>query len=63
MVPGIATTLFTANLIGIAFARSLHYQFYSWYFHMLPYLAWRTDLPVLLRYAPDDVQHLDAVGR
>uniref|UniRef100_A0A915E9J8 dolichyl-P-Man:Man5GlcNAc2-PP-dolichol alpha-1,3-mannosyltransferase n=1 Tax=Ditylenchus dipsaci TaxID=166011 RepID=A0A915E9J8_9BILA len=30
--------LFTANLIGIAFARSLHYQFYSWYYHSLSYL-------------------------
>ncbi|CAJ0566571.1 unnamed protein product, partial [Mesorhabditis spiculigera] len=30
--------LFTANLIGIACARSLHYQFYSWYYHQLPLL-------------------------
>ncbi|KAL6772032.1 hypothetical protein ACKKBG_A28705 [Auxenochlorella protothecoides x Auxenochlorella symbiontica] len=37
--------LFTANLAGILSARSLHYQFYSWYFHMLPYLLLRTRLP------------------
>lgn len=30
---------FVANLIGICCARSLHYQFYSWYFHSLLYLV------------------------
>ncbi|KAJ7632501.1 glycosyltransferase family 58 protein [Roridomyces roridus] len=42
----IATLFFTSNLIGIIFARSLHYQFYSWYAQQLPFLAWRTRLPV-----------------
>ena len=32
--------LFTANLIGMTFARSLHYQFHAWYFHQLPLLAY-----------------------
>lgn len=32
--------LFTANVIGIAFSRSLHYQFYVWYYHTLCYLVW-----------------------
>ncbi|CAJ0960382.1 unnamed protein product, partial [Mesorhabditis belari] len=38
---GVADTMFamfTCNLIGIACARSLHYQFYSWYYHQLPFL-------------------------
>lgn len=30
---------FVTNLIGMTFARSLHYQFYSWYFHSLLYLV------------------------
>jgi alpha-1,3-mannosyltransferase len=41
--------LFTVNLIGVACARSLHYQFYSWYFHTLPWLLWSTTLPVAAR--------------
>jgi alpha-1,3-mannosyltransferase len=41
----IILVVFTSNFIGVAFARSLHYQFYSWYFHSLPYLLWSTRLP------------------
>ena len=32
--------LFTANLAGMVFARSLHFQFYVWYFFTLPFLLW-----------------------
>ena len=33
--------LFTATFIGVLCARSLHYQFYTWYYHMKPYLLWQ----------------------
>lgn len=40
--PGhVATVMLESNLIGIVFARSLHYQFYAWYVHSLPFLVWR----------------------
>ncbi|XP_054804253.1 dol-P-Man:Man(5)GlcNAc(2)-PP-Dol alpha-1,3-mannosyltransferase isoform X2 [Prosopis cineraria] len=45
----IMTTMFVGNFIGIVCARSLHYQFYSWYFHSLPYLLWRTNYSTLTR--------------
>ncbi|XP_035538681.1 dol-P-Man:Man(5)GlcNAc(2)-PP-Dol alpha-1,3-mannosyltransferase-like [Juglans regia] len=45
----IVTTMFVGNFIGIFCARSLHYQFYSWYFYSLPYLLWCTPFPTLLR--------------
>ncbi|CAK9785734.1 ALG3-domain-containing protein [Cutaneotrichosporon oleaginosum] len=32
--------LFSSNLIGMACARSLHYQFHTWYFHQLPFLLY-----------------------
>ncbi|KAL5964658.1 Dol-P-Man:Man 5 GlcNAc 2 PP-Dol alpha-13-mannosyltransferase [Taenia solium] len=32
--------LFVSNFIGIAFSRSLHYQFYVWYYHSIPFILW-----------------------
>jgi len=40
----IATCMLESNLIGIVFARSMHYQFYVWYVHALPFLVWRGTL-------------------
>jgi hypothetical protein len=37
----VALVLFTCNMVGITFARSIHYQFYCWYFHTLAYLCHR----------------------
>ncbi|UZJ52303.1 hypothetical protein CBS101457_001623 [Exobasidium rhododendri] len=45
----IVTSLFTSNLIGITFSRSLHYQFYSWYAHQIPLLLYLSSLPRLLK--------------
>jgi len=33
-------TMFVSNYIGVMFARTLHYQFYCWYFYSLPFLHW-----------------------
>ncbi|GMH32259.1 hypothetical protein BSKO_00093 [Bryopsis sp. KO-2023] len=41
--------VFTGNFLGILFSRSLHYQFYSWYFFSIPFLLWQTTFPTPLR--------------
>ncbi|GJE95191.1 glycosyltransferase family 58 protein [Phanerochaete sordida] len=47
----VVTVLFTSNLIGMLFARSLHYQFYAWYASQIPFLLWRTPYPLPLKLA------------
>jgi ALG3 protein len=43
--------VWTGNFIGIVCARTLHYQFYSWYCHSLPFLLWSTGLQTWQRLA------------
>ena len=47
----IVTVLFTSNFVGVVFSRTLHYQFYSWYFHTLPHLLFSTHLPAIVNVA------------
>ena len=41
--------LFSGTLIGVICARTLHFQFYSWYFHMLPFLLWQINIRTTFR--------------
>ncbi len=45
----IVTIMFLSNFIGICFSRSLHYQFYIWYYHTFAYLLWCTSYPTSLK--------------
>lgn len=47
----IVGALFCCNFIGVATARSLHFQFLVWYFHTLPLLLWMTRLPLVAKLA------------
>lgn len=38
----VMTTILTANVVGLLFARSLHYQFYAYLAWSTPYLLWRS---------------------
>ena len=45
----IVTLMFVSNFVGIVFAKSLHYQFYVWYYHTLPLLLYLAPLPNWVR--------------
>ncbi|OAA48447.1 Glycosyltransferase, ALG3 [Metarhizium rileyi] len=50
VTPGyVMTTILSANVIGLLFARSLHYQFYAYLAWASPYLLWRAwpNMPVV----------------
>jgi len=50
LTPGVILwVLYSCQLPGIIFARSLHYQFYSWYFYTVPYLLWCGPQPLSVR--------------
>ncbi|KAL2258234.1 hypothetical protein VTK26DRAFT_8538 [Humicola hyalothermophila] len=47
----IMTAILSANAIGLLFARSLHYQFYSYLAWSTPFLLWRSGIHPVLQYA------------
>ena len=48
----ILVTMLTCNFIGIVFCRSMHFQFYCWYWHSVPFLLWQNErLPTLVKIA------------
>ncbi|ORY62895.1 Dolichyl-P-Man:Man(5)GlcNAc(2)-PP-dolichyl mannosyltransferase [Pseudomassariella vexata] len=46
----VTTTMLSANVIGLLFARSLHYQFYSYLAWSTPYLLWRSGAHPVVQY-------------
>ncbi|KAL2145340.1 hypothetical protein VTI28DRAFT_7409 [Corynascus sepedonium] len=46
----IMTTILSSNIVGLLFARSLHYQFYSYLAWTTPYLLWRSGVHPILQY-------------
>lgn len=45
----VVLTLFESNMVGVIFAKSLHFQFFSWFFFSVPYILHYTTLPHILR--------------
>lgn len=47
----IMTAILSANVVGLLFARSLHYQFYAYLAWSTPFLLWRSGVHPILQYA------------
>ncbi|KAK4126398.1 glycosyltransferase family 58 protein [Parathielavia appendiculata] len=47
----IMTTILSANVVGLLFARSLHYQFYAYLAWSTPFLLWRSGVHPVFQYA------------
>ncbi|KIW67801.1 hypothetical protein PV04_07028 [Phialophora macrospora] len=45
------TMILSANIIGLLFARSLHYQFYAYLAWSTPYLLWQSRIHPLIQYS------------
>lgn len=52
----VMTTILTSNLIGLLFARSLHYQFYAYIAWSTPFLLWRSGIHPVLIYITWGIQ-------
>ncbi|KAI0022381.1 glycosyltransferase family 58 protein [Xylariomycetidae sp. FL0641] len=46
----VMTAILSANVVGLLFARSLHFQFYSYLAWSTPYLLWRSGAHPVLQY-------------
>jgi len=46
----IVTVMFVSNFIGVVLSKSLHFQFYIWYFHALLYILFLTKLPTVVKF-------------
>nr|CCC93794.1 putative alpha-1,3-mannosyltransferase [Trypanosoma congolense IL3000] len=45
----VTLTLMESNMVGVIFARSLHYQFFLWFFYIVPFVLSATRLPAVVK--------------
>jgi len=58
----ICYTMFVSNFCGIAFARTLHYQFFAWYISSCAFLLWSPSPTSLSPLDPMPIRILLLVG-